>query len=331
MSDRRVIGDPNDFLTDTRKPLKGEPWRVEDTVYRKPPVEKKLCLKCDKILPLEKFYANSLWTEQNGRDSWCKDCVQSHCNDEVTLREYCFYNNRRYSPAHFEEAKVKAKYYLNSDKEYLNPRTTKRRREEMIDKEATRQFFAVMNLKTYYSYFANVRNDLPIPAFHADNQDGMKIPAPTEKEDDVLVYDSEWFGHYTKGDLRYLNDYYQKLTESFEINDPSRVDYARKMCRASLEADKAFNAYREGTGNRQDWEKALAVYDMLNKSAAFAASSKKKDVSIVDSIDSLSELILAIEQTGALLPVEPDYFPDDNVDKVYKQFLHTMKAIKGTD
>lgn len=320
---------PTDFLSDTKVvPVKEE---VKKKKPGSPPMEKKYCLKCDKVYALDKFYTNTLWKEQKGRDAWCKECAKNHCYNEETIREYCFYNNRRYSPSYFEDAKLKAKYYLNSDKEYLNPRTTRRRRDEMLDKAGAMQFFSLMNLQPYYAYFDNVRSDVPIPKFDTDSLAGQKI-IPTETDDDVLVYDKDWFGWYTKAEITYLNTFFSDLQESFDISDPSRIDYARKMCRASLEADKAFNAYREGTGDRVAWEKALSTYDMLSKSAAFAASSKKKDTNpALDSIESLAELILAIEQTGQLLPVSPDHFTPDNVDMVYQQMMHTMKAIKGTE
>lgn len=327
MANKRAVGDTSGFLLDPRAPSKEETARKEKEGRK--PVEKKLCMKCEKVFTLDKFYPNALWTEQKNRDSWCKECVNVHCKNETALKEYAYYNNRRYSPSYFEDAKLKALYYLNSDKEYINPRTNKKRKEEMLDAAACKQFFSLMNLKPYYSFFENVRNDLPLPKFTEGSADGTVVPAPTESDDDVLVYSKAWFGYYTKNDIKYLDTYFQEMKETFDLTDPSRIDYARKMCRASLEADKAFNAYRDGTGQRVDWEKSLTVYDMLNKSAAFAASTKKKDIVAVESLTSLAEIILAIEETGELLPISPNYFPEDNIDIVYKQFKHIVKAIKG--
>lgn len=328
MSEKRTVGNTNGFLFDPNAPS-NEDFAKAEKAGRKV-IEKKLCTKCEKAFQIDRFYPNALWVDQKNRDAWCKDCVGTYCKTEPTLREYCYYNNRRYSPSYFEDAKLKALYYLSSDKEYINPRTTRKRKEEMLDAAACRQFFSLMNLKPYYSYFDNVRNDIPLPKFNKDSEDGTKVPAPTEVDDDVLVYSKIWFGYYTKNEIKYLDAYVQNLEEVLDLSDPNRMDSAKKMCRASLESDKAFNAYRDGTGSRVDWEKSLAVYDMLSKSAAFAAVSKKKDAAVVvDTTTSLTEIIYAIELTGALLPVPPDYFPEDNIDRVYKQFKHTIKAVKG--
>lgn len=323
-SKRRILVDDPSLLYMPNVP---EPDPIPPKDHSGPP--RRLCMKCHKSKIHDEFYHNKLWEAQQRRDVWCKTCAHDLCVNEDTLREYCYYNNRMYSPEYFKESRVKAMYALNSNKEFVSPRTERSRKEEMLDKEACMQFFKVMNADAYYSYYDNVREDMPLPVFSLTSESGMILPEPTQNEDDVLTYSPEWFGRYTVGDIKYLDSYLKNLQESFDLSDPSRLDYAKKMCRASLEADKKFNAYKDGTGDLADWQKAVSVYDMLNKSAAFAASSKKKDSLAVNDIQSLSEFILAVESTGKLLVASPEYFPDDNVDKVYRQFKHAMRAIKG--
>ena len=74
-------------------------------------VPSKLCIKCNRILPLEKFSANKLWASQQYRDAWCTECVSNYVKDEETVREYCFHNNRKFKEKAWEAARKKAAYF----------------------------------------------------------------------------------------------------------------------------------------------------------------------------------------------------------------------------
>ena len=51
-----------------------------------PPVTK-ICSKCKQTKTLQSFYSNKDWTEQLGKDVWCKDCV-GKCATKDELRGY---------------------------------------------------------------------------------------------------------------------------------------------------------------------------------------------------------------------------------------------------
>ena len=64
----------------------------------------KLCIRCDRVLPLNKFNSNRLWTEQLYRDCWCRECAKRLCKTEDDLRVYCFENNRKWEDRYWVSA-----------------------------------------------------------------------------------------------------------------------------------------------------------------------------------------------------------------------------------
>ena len=97
-------------------------------------VASKLCIRCNRIMPLEKFSANKLWASQQYRDAWCTECSKQYCVDEETVKRYCFENNRKFKEKAWEAAKKKAQYDLANNKVWLNPMTSPedKQREESL-------------------------------------------------------------------------------------------------------------------------------------------------------------------------------------------------------
>lgn len=53
-------------------------------VNKQSKVASKLCIKCNRVLPLGKFYPNKSWQSQRYHDAWCKDCANRYCIDKKT-------------------------------------------------------------------------------------------------------------------------------------------------------------------------------------------------------------------------------------------------------
>ena len=105
-------------------------------------VQSKLCVKCNRVLPLGEFYPNSKWKAQMYRDAWCKECAMKHCKDKETLREYCIENNRTWEDSYYDTAMKKALYGLATNPEYISPKTSKKRKDALAGEAAARQFFS---------------------------------------------------------------------------------------------------------------------------------------------------------------------------------------------
>lgn len=117
-------------------------------------VPSKLCVRCGEVHPISDFYGNKGWASQSFHDAWCKDCVTKFCVDMPTLREYCWYNCRKWADEFYETAGKKALYALANQDEYLKASKTKKK--ELEDRATCRQFFSIMNLSNLYCFSDNI-------------------------------------------------------------------------------------------------------------------------------------------------------------------------------
>lgn len=288
----------------------------------------KMCLRCRKVKPFEEFFKNRAWEEEHGVDIYCRECAREMCTDKTALRKYCWENNRLWREDMWNAARKRGLRILAKNPEWLSTRTSKKRKDEIENSVVCNQFFYVMNLACYYSLIDNTDDDGMVREFDPDSQDGMLVPTEDGeiKEDDgARVYSSTWNGMFTKREIEYLDRYYARLEDDFVLDDVSIQDYARKICKASLEADNRYNAMRMGKCTSKEWNEAQNMFDSLSKSASFAAC-QKKDKSVGES-QVLAEIIRDIEiNHHARMPkVE---FPKDVIDRILEDFAHTDAAIK---
>lgn len=95
-----------------------------------------------------------------------------------------------------------------------------------------------------------------------------------EKEE-KMIYSEDWRGTYTESDLHYLDNYYKDLTTDFKIVTRNHKDYARKIAKASLAMDRAYDDMINGTQGADTRYKNLKdTFDQLSKSAQFAEDKR---------------------------------------------------------
>ena len=149
-----------------------------------------------------------------------------------------------------------------------------------------------MNFGTFYQYVEN-ETEIGRRPFDPTSPAGTIKETPTTRDDEELVWSDEWNGMYQRRELRYLDDYFARLKEEFVIDNVNREDYARRVAKASLEADNKYQKMRQGTGTAKEWQEAQSVFDMLSKSASFAESQRKEVVNT--SMNALATIIMDIE------------------------------------
>lgn len=281
---------------------------------KKPQVNAKYCIRCGKILPLADFYVNKAWAKQKGRDAWCKDCAAKYCKDMETVRQYCFDNNRLWREDLWDTAVGKAQYILSTNADYLNPKTSPEKKKKIENETAVRQFFGSMNWGRNYVYVDNI------------GADGEPIPDPPTMSDDSnrREYSRKWGGCFTKEEIETLEETYAQYEEDFVLDNVSMRDYARKVAKASLNADIAEDKMRRGEISAGEYKEAQRVFDDLSKSSNFAACRRKPgDAS---GMGSLGEIILRLETSGALK--ENGFtFPEDDIDKIIRDFRQTLRSV----
>ena len=283
---------------------------------RKEKVPSKLCVRCGKVLPLTDFYPNKLWKAQRGRDAWCRECAAKYCKDKETLMEYCNDNNRLWKDTFWDSANKKAQYILATDPDFLSSSVSKKRKEELEGKTTCRQFFSMMNLGPFYTFVDRVGGDGTFV---------IQAKEPIVEEDgSQQKYNRKWAGNYTDEQIEILEEKYSQYEEDFVLDNVNIRDYARKVCKASLNADIAEDKMRRGMISVGEYKETQKIFDDLSKSSNFAACRRKPGEA--SGMGSLGEIIVRLEVDGKLNK-NGFHFPPDDIDKIITDLKHTFKAV----
>lgn len=212
----------------------------------------------------------------------------------------------------------KAQYILATNPEYIDPKAGDKKRNKLANGAATRAFFSMMNMRQFYCYVENVADD----GSFAEEQDGG-----IEKIGDngkTPVYNKTWGGYFTDEQIETLDDRYAQYEEDFVLDNVNIRDYARKVVKASLNADIAEDKMRRGEISASEYKEAQKIFDDLSKSSNFAACKRKPGEA--SGMGSLGEIIVRLEIDGKLN--ENGFtFPEDDIDRIIQDFNHTLEAV----
>lgn len=278
------------------------------------PKPSRICIKCGRTKELDSYYSNRDWEEQLGKDIWCKECA-GKCTDREGIKEYFWENHREWDERIWQTASKKAEKLLADNAMYQ--KSGEDRRKMLLDRLAAQQVPTVWT--PYYKYVDNSKSGCNSYA-----EAKAKGQVSDEPEDNEKVYDEFFNGYFTKRDLAYLETYYKRLEEDFTFDNENLRDYAKKCARASLQADKAQDDYAAGRCSFADVKDALAQFDMLSKSANFAACKRKAGDN--SGLTSYSELSYKLETTGHTMQRQVKWEEDD-VDRVINHFRHLAAAM----
>ena len=292
------------------------------------PKAKKRCLMCNQVKSVMDFAPNRGWVSQQNCDLYCKQCTKGIVHDKDTLRKYMWENNRLFSEPLWEAAFNKAKRRLINNAEYNKKTVTEKRKRELEEEITAQEALSVMNLPQYYRYNENADVNGNLDEFDPASLQGMIVETEDGKEvmaNDPPRYSKVWRGMFTQREIEYLDDYYDRLNDSFNLDDVSMQDYARKVAKASLDADNMYDDYRAGKCTQKQWLDAQNAFDSMSRSSAFTAAQRKERGQ--DTMKSLAEIIAEIEiNHHAVMPQVT--FPPDDIDRILEDFRHTSEAIK---
>lgn len=275
----------------------------------------KLCLRCGRVKELNDYYSNRDWEEQLGKDVWCKECV-NRCTEKDEIREYFWENHREWNERIWELAKKKAESLAAQNTTYQ--KASEERRQLILDRLTCQQVPAVMS--PHYKYYDPTKDGKAVSYQEAKNN-GTIIQ---EEDANVKVYSEDFNGYFKPAELRYLETYYQSLENDFDLDTENLRDYARKLSKASLLADKAQDDYAAGRCDFGVVKDALAQFDMLSKSANFAACKRKPGEA--GGMGSWAELTYKLETSGHPCTRKIEWEPDD-VDRTIMEFKHIVEAL----
>ena len=275
----------------------------------------KLCLHCGRVKALNDYYQNRDWVEQLGKDVWCKDCV-NRCTTKDEIREYFWENHREWTERIWEMAQKKAEALAAKNITYQ--KVSEDRRMVILERLTCQQIPTVM--QPQYKYVNNGEDGKTLSYAEAKEQ-GQIVE---ETDPNIKVYDEEFNGNFKPAELAYLRAYYKGLENDFDLDTENLRDYARKLSKASLQADKAQDDYAAGRCDFSVVKDALGQFDLLSKSAQFAACKRKPGDS--SGINSYSELTMKLETSGYPCTRKIEWEKDD-VDKTIDEFRYIVESL----
>ena len=274
----------------------------------------KLCLKCGKVKNVNDFYTNKDWIDQLGRDIWCKDCVAKLATKDE-IREYFWENHKEWNEKIWTAAKNRAEKLASNNLTFQ--KANEERRRSILERLTCQQVPGCMVMPGMYHYVENGKDGQSMS--YAEAKANGEIELDTDKENN-----REFNGYFTPKELEYLENYYEGLETDFALDTENLRDYATKLSKASLQADKAQDDYAAGRCDFSVVKDAMTLFDTLSKSANFAAC--KRNPGDKGGLGSWSELTLKLETSGHPCTRKIEWEPDE-VDKTIEEFRQIVESI----
>ena len=129
----------------------------------------------------------------------------------------------------------------------------------------------------------------------------------------------KWGKAYKPEEWVRLEQLYEEMMGSYDIQTAGHIDTLKLMCKTSLKANQLLDI-----GDVDGAQKMLKMYDSLMKSGKFTAAQNKAESG--EYVDSIAELVAICEKDGFI----PRYYtdgPQDKVDRVLQDMSNYTKTL----
>ena len=133
-------------------------------------------------------------------------------------------------------------------------------------------------------------------------------------EEDRTYLRLKWGKTYKPEEWIKLEQFYNEMMESYDIQTASHIDNLKLLCKTSLKANQLIDI-----GDVEGFQKMQKAYDSLMKSGKFTASQNKAEQG--EYVDSIAELVAVCERDGFI----PRYYVDEPQDKVDRVLADMQK------
>ena len=237
---------------------------LQPNIARKRDFSFKTCSRCGQSFSASNFAPTKSIFYPDGLLPICNDCVQTFLEQKefrwVAVDKICQYADIPFIPKEWDRL-----YEMNGAKTF-----------PIYAEVFQAQEYEGLGWGDYYEAFKELREKQEIEEH---------IPL---LEDERKKYLKErWGANYDDEALNYLENLYNGMTNTQNVNGALQIDQAVKICKMSYEIDCRI---REGA----DFDKLLASYDKLVKTAEFTP----KNVKNINDFDSVGELIKWLEKKG---------------------------------
>jgi hypothetical protein len=135
-------------------------------------------------------------------------------------------------------------------------------------------------------------------------------------KDEKQAMTLKWGKLYREEEWLYLEQFYNDMHNSYDIQTASHEDYLKMIAKTSLKMNQAIDI-----GQVEDFQKLSKTYDALMKSAKFTAAQNRAESE--NYIDSIGEMVALCEAEG-FIPRYHDEEHDDIVDITIKDMTNYL-------
>ena len=149
------------------------------------------------------------------------------------------------------------------------------------------------------------------PAYSFDFEDQSSDLVNDDLTDEDKTYlRLKWGKSYKPEEWVRLEQLYEEMTNSYDIQSAGHVDTLKLVCKTSLKANQLLDI-----GDVDGAQKMIKMYDSLMRSGKFTAAQNKAESG--EYVDSVSELVALCEKDEFI----PRFYTDGPQDKVDKTLL----------
>ena len=250
------------------------------------------CIQCGQAYPVSSFLPISTTFFPNGHTLICLDCledmIEEHNGNFSFMDEMCRWLGISFKPDKWIEL------YKANGKAAL----------QTYVKIAMNEEYPMVNWRTTYEKYQEL-----------EQKGELDILVPALTDEVIRELHEKWGEDYPEDQLRYLDNLYQGILQTQNVNSRLKEDDAVKLCKISLLIDEKI---RGG----EDFDKLLKASDTLRKSAGFT----DKDIKNACDFDSVGEVFAYLEKRGWLNEFY-DNSPKDQVDLVMKDTQNWLRQL----
>jgi len=170
--------------------------------------------------------------------------------------------------------------------------------------------------------YSNATGMGPTEVLELEDDDGNKFDfgsTMTRIQKDRMI--QKWGRLYKEEEWVQLEEFYNKMHETYDIQGASHEDYLKMICKTSLKMNQAID-----TGDIDGFSKLSKNYDAMMRSAKFTAVQNKPEES--NFISSIGEMVRLCESEG-FIPRYHDQESRDVVDLTLKDMTeYTTRLVK---
>lgn len=155
-------------------------------------------------------------------------------------------------------------------------------------------------------------------------EDSILIDETDDDNYQEPIFSEKWRGTFTIPDLDYLERYYEELHRDYRITTTNHKDYAKKIAKASLAMDKAYERMLNDREEKaaKEFKELKGIFDDLCKSAQFSESTRSANDVGLGSFGVIFNMIENKEFIPEHKPLKKDLY-----DKLLEQFSNIGKSL----